>query len=396
MRIFFSTGDFVYAYRPRPGFPLILNDDMTPAEPFHSYLLWLLLERGKALDLKTWESYGRVMWDFAQYLYANHFAWNQSYASKGESVITVYRDWQTFDLKLDPSTINRRIRQICGFYRWALGRGMIHEVPFSSTKVTTEGVPHDSSHVTGGGQAGDKPNLILDEWDKEPVFLTAAQANLARAAIRSIAHRLLFDLMARVGLRAIEARTFPLAAVFDPATRPHLKPGTMIRVFLDPQQMDIKLDKPRWVDVPHSLMEEMYAYAQFERNRHVVATRQQRTLLLTSCGNAYSKGSAHKVMTDLGLKVGFRIAPLMLRHSYAVHTLLLLRESQSKIRLDPLIYLRNQLGHRSVLTTQLYLDQIERITGPEALALVGEFDNLYQSTAALFATYPNEAVPIAE
>jgi integrase/recombinase XerD len=388
MRLLFSTPDFVYAGRPRPGFPLILSDDMRPAEPFHSYLRWMLLERGKALDLKTWETYGRTVWDFARYLHANDFTWNQSYESKGQSVMTVYRDWQSFDLKLEPSTINRRIRLIANFYRWAVRRGMLVEVPFSSSEVTSHGIAHDLAHVTGGEQVSNKPVLILDEWDKEPVFLTATQVNLARAAIRSTAHRLLFDLMARVGLRSVEARTFPLASVFDPATKPHLKPGTMIRVHLDPHQMDIKLDKSRWVDVPYSLMEEMHAYAQFERNRHVVSTREQKTLLLTVCGNPFGKGSVHKVMSDLGLKVGFPIRALMLRHSYAVHTLLLLRE-QPKIRMEPLIYVRDQLGHTSVLMTMVYLDQIERITGREALAVVEEFDHLYDATSALLATYPS-------
>ncbi|MGF6610603.1 integrase/recombinase XerD [Paraburkholderia sp. WSM4175] len=386
MRLLFSTSDFVYAGRPRPGFPLILSDEMTPAEPFHSYLRWILLERGKALDLKTWETYGRIVWDFARYLHANDFTWNQSYESKGQSVITVYRDWQSFDLRLQSSTINRRIRLIANLYRWAVRRGMLVEVPFSSSEVTSHGIAHDLVHVTDGEQVSNKPVLILDEWDKEPVFLTATQVSLARAAIRSTAHRLLFDLMARVGLRSVEARTFPLASVFDPATKPHLRPGTMIRVHLDPHQMDIKLDKSRWVDVPYSLMEEMHAYAQFERNRHVVSTREQKTLLLTVCGNPFGKESVHKVMSDLGRKVGFPIGALMLRHSYAVHTLLLLRE-QPKIRMEPLIYVRDQLGHKSVLMTMVYLDQIERITGREALAVVEEFDHLYDATSALLATY---------
>lgn len=392
MRLVFTTEDFFYAGRPRPGFPLILSDEMTPAQPFHGFLRWLLLERGKALDVKTWENYGRHIWDFANFLHANHVAWNEPFRSEGESVVRVYRDWQAQDLKLDPGTINRRLRIVAGFYRWALERGMLEKLPFTYSEVTVRGIQHDMAHVTVGSQTVSKPNVLLDEWEKEPAFLTADELRIARAAIRTTSHRLLFDLMVRVGLRSVEARTFPLAYVFDPAARPHIVPGTLIEVRLDPRQMEIKFDKPRVVHVPYSLMEDMHAYVQFERNHHIVPESEPETLLLTVNGKAYSKGSTHKVMFDLGRKVGFSIRPLMLRHSYAIHTLLLLRENPN-IKLEPLMYVRDRLGHRSVQTTMVYLQQIERLLGAEALSMMAEFDRLYGITSALhghsFEVFPS-------
>lgn len=389
MRLVFATEDFIFAQRPRPGFPLILRDDMEPAQPFHGHLRWLLLERGKALDIKTWENYGRAMWDFARFLHSNKLAWNEPFRSEGESVVRVYRDWQAHDLGLDPGTINHRLRLVTGFYRWAVERRMLERLPFAYTDVTAYGIEHDLAHVTGGMQTVSRPDVMLDEWVKEPAFLTAEQVKVARSAIRSTSQRLLFDLMARVGLRSVEARTFPLAYVFDPATRPYHKPGTLIDVELDPRHMEIKFDKPRVVHVPCSLMEDMYAYSQFERNRHIVPEREQKTLLLTVTGNAYSKGSAHKVMLDLGRKVGFSVRPLMLRHSYAIHTLLLLRANPN-IKLEPLMYVRDRLGHTSVQMTMVYLRQIERLLGAEALSMMAEFDRLYDVTPALreFAAGP--------
>ncbi|CAB3794468.1 tyrosine-type recombinase/integrase [Paraburkholderia fynbosensis] len=383
MRLVFTTEQFIYAGRPRPDFPLILSDDMTPAEPFHKYLRHLLLDSGKALDIKTWENYGRNLWDFASFLHVNGFTWNESFRSVGESVVRVYRDWQAFDLKLDPSTINHRLRIVAGFYNWALERHMLERLPFRNSDVTAGGIEHDLAHVMGGSQTVSRPDVLLDEWEKEPVFLTAEELKIARNAIRSTSHRLLFDLMARVGLRSVEARTFPLAYVYDPATRPHLKPGTLIDVTLDPRHMEIKFDKRRVVHIPYSLMEDMHAYTRFERNRRVKCEREPDSLLLTVHGNAYDKGSAHKVMSDLGRKVGFSIHPLMLRHSYAIHTLLLLR-ANPKIQLEPLMYVRDRLGHASVQTTMVYLQQIERLVGAEALALMDEFDRLYDVTPALW------------
>lgn len=63
--------------------------------------------------------------------------------------------------------------------------------------------------------------------------------------MRSASQQLLFDLMARVALRSVEARTFPLSYVIDPRTQKALKPGTLIGVRLDPRDMKIKFDKPR-------------------------------------------------------------------------------------------------------------------------------------------------------
>ena len=66
MRFVLTSSEFVYGLRPRIGFPLILDDEMEPAAPFHDYLMWRLLGKGAALNQKTWEAYGRAIWDFAR------------------------------------------------------------------------------------------------------------------------------------------------------------------------------------------------------------------------------------------------------------------------------------------------------------------------------------------
>lgn len=375
MRFIRATDEFVFAGRPRPGFPLILDDSMAPAQPFHDYLMHRLLENGKVLDEKTWEAYGRRLWDFARFLVANGVTWNQPFASVGQSVVSAYRNWQAGDLKLDPSTINGRLAVIAAMYQWALGRGLVERLPFSHSEVTAHAIQHDLAHVTGGRKTVSRPDILLDEWEKEPAFLTADQLRVARGSIRSTSQRLLFDLMSRVGLRSVEARTFPLSYVFDPASRRALRPGSFIELLLEPADMEIKFGKPRAVHVPYSLMEDMFAYTTYERTG--LADRLARSeLILTTHGNPYSKDSAVKVFADLGRRLGFPIRPLMLRHSYAVHTLLMLR-SRPEIKLEPLMYVRDRLGHRSVQHTMIYLRQIERLLGAEALAMMDDFDRLY-------------------
>ncbi|MDR7298264.1 integrase [Pelomonas aquatica] len=375
MRFVLSSDRFVFAEQPRPGFPLILDARMEPAEPFHSYLIWRLLDAGAALDSKTWESYGRALWDFAKFLDANGLTWNQPFSSPGHGVVVRYRDWQ-ISLRLDAGTINQRMRLVVGLYEWAARKKQIRSLPFHYREVTPRSTRRYASNRNAAHLAISRPNVLLAEWEKEPAFLLANQVKQARREIRSTSQRLLFDLMARVGLRSVEARTFPIKYVFDPRIKKDLNDSSMIFVNLSPNDMDIKFDKPRSVAVPFSLMEDLWAYTRFERNRLLAGRTERRELLITVNGNPFSKTSAGKVFSYLAERIGFKITPLMLRHTYAIHTLLVLRANPN-LGIEPLMWLRDRLGHSHVETTMTYLRQIERLMGAEAEQLMSEFDRIY-------------------
>lgn len=135
-------------------------------------------------------------------------------------------------------------------------------------------------------------------------------------------------------------------------------------------------------------MEEMWAYTNYERNRLKVSAREESSaLLLTVSGGPYSKDAVADVCATLSKRVGFKFTALMLRHSYAIHTLVRLR-ARPDFEGEPLLYVRDRLGHKSVQTTTVYLRQIERLSGAVVLAIQAEFDNLFetafsQSTEAL-------------
>jgi site-specific recombinase XerD len=59
----------------------------------------------------------------------------------------------------------------------------------------------------------------------------------------------------------------------------------------------------------------------------------------------YSKKSVQKVLDSLGEKLGFKVHPHMLRHSFATHLL----EAGVDIR-----FIQKLLGHEDVSTTQIY------------------------------------------
>ena len=110
MRLVFATSSYVYGGRARPGFPIILGDDMRPLQPAQAFLTWQLLARGRLLSPLTWEDYGRRLWDYFAFLHANELEWDDVRQSPGLSPVARYRDWSVSELKLKPSTVNGRLR----------------------------------------------------------------------------------------------------------------------------------------------------------------------------------------------------------------------------------------------------------------------------------------------
>lgn len=208
-------------------------------------------------------------------------------------------------------------------------------------------------------------------------FLTKEQVRLCLGAKLDRGHALLFNLMVRTGMRSCEARTFPVNYVFNPRTRRGLTPGQMIRVNLEPADMHIKYGKPRSVDVPWSLMEDMWTYSLHQRE-----VRRQRSglvpdaLVLTELGTEFSTGAVVDAMKAIENKVGFPVRAHMLRHTYGTYTLFALRKSKA-FEGEPLLYVRDRMGHADVQTTAIYLHLINQLEAQIVLAHEDEMDMLF-------------------
>ena len=64
----------------------------------------------------------------------------------------------------------------------------------------------------------------------------------------------------------------------------------------------------------------------------------------------------------------------MLRHTYATHTLYEMR--QRKTQIDPLLYIRDRLGHSSILTTEKYLHYLSEVEENLITSYQEEIDSL--------------------
>lgn len=385
MRLVFSTDSFVYAGRPRPGLPIMLGDDMWPLQPAQEFLIHRLLGKGKALSRLTWEDYGRRLWDYFAFLHGHGIKWDDCSVNHGQGPIARYKTWSLAEVGVSRRTLNARLRLVIEFYTWAFKHGHIQTLPFGFEVCRAYKGEHLLAHAVDPGAVLERPDVFEREWSAPPDFLALEEiaACRASAALRRAGPRLLFDLMWRTGLRSCEARTFPLKYVFDPSRRNDCHRGRMIRLTLDPRDMWIKFGKPRQVDIPYSLMQDMHAYTLYERNRlRSVSTQEHAALVLTEYGRPYSRNAVGDMMRAVSAQIGsgFRVTALMLRHSYAVHTLARLR-SVPDFKGEPLLYVRDRLGHADVTTTAIYLGQLNQLASGVVIAIEDEFDRMFEVPA---------------
>lgn len=381
MRLVFATQDLTLANRSFEGFPLLIGADGWPVQPAQSFLWHILIESGESLSTLTWEAYGRRLYDYFAFLEANALAWNDETPAHGLSVLSRYRDWSIGELALNPRTVNNRLALIVRFYRWAKLNNLIKVLPFREKK--THIVPHSGllSHVTRPGKERSKISIMLRERKRQMKFLTKEQVKVCLALDDDPSHQILFHLMVRTGLRSCEARSFPLKYVFNPRLKNGLRRGQMISVALEPSDMQIKYDRPRIIDVPWSLMEDMWSYSLHQRQmRNSRGDGSVTALLLTNEGKQYSKDAVVDIMKSYERKCGFYVRAHMLRHTYGTYTLLALRKTK-EFEGEPLMYVRDRLGHSDVQTTMIYLHLINQLEAQSVLAYEDEIDMMFMTTS---------------
>lgn len=290
MRLLFSTSELVIGGQSVEGFPLLIDDNCEPLMPAQDFLLHVLLESGITQSKLTWEAVGRRLYDYFAFLNANGLRWDDANGPVGTSPVTRYRDWSAGELGLSPKTINARLALVVRFYEWAQRKGFVKSLPFSYRQARIKRHKGMLAHVHHQRCTVERASVLLREYRTPIKILTADQVQVCHELLGNPSHRILFNLMLRSGLRSCEARTFPAKYVFDPAARPDLVRGQVIRVDLHPKDMEIKFDKPRSVDVPWSLMEDMNAYKNLERDlRKERGASEPDALILSAFGSEMAR-----------------------------------------------------------------------------------------------------------
>lgn len=379
MRLVLADARLVVQGRAYEGFPLLIGADGQAVEPAQTFLWDELAANGRAQSKLTWAKYGRDLYDYFAFLEANGLGWCDMPARGMPGHLDRYRDWSKAEVGLQARTINARLRLIARFYEWARREGLLTRLPFRTRVVQVRHEPGFLAHVQRDAGTRLALRAGLAEPAAAPEFLTMDQVLACIKQLSNVTHRLMFELMVRCGLRQVECRTFPLKYLCNPAKRADLRDRKTIRVRLDPADMTLKYSRPRSIDVPTDLMADLWWYVVRHRRRRAekkpdgaAAT----SVFLTENGRRYADTALTDLFAALEKRVGFYVRPHMLRHTYATYTLWRLRRAD--FGGDPLIYVRDRLGHSSVTTTSIYLHMVNQLDAELVLQHEDEIDALFQ------------------
>jgi integrase/recombinase XerD len=360
VRLLLATDAFALNGIPYSGFPLILDDRMRLIEEPHAFLIHTCLRSGRVRSKATWKRYGRDLYDFFGFVIANGLIWKQYEVAGSLHPVESYRDWALAECGLTRRTVNARLRTILRFYKWAASERLIDRFPFDEVIVPVRYSSGMLAHTDGSGGLRASSQLLMRESSEPLRLLTLEQGKKCLAALSNPTHHLMFRFAAQTGLRSEELRSFPVKYLFDPTRRAEVASKAAYRMRLSPADMALKGDKARSIDVPVALLTDLWRYLILERPKRArQATDEPTALFLTGRGAPYSDRAIEKVFWRLQQRVGFRVTPHMLRHMYATYTLHCLRERGFKG--DALLYVRDRLGHASVISTQIYLHLLEQL-----------------------------------
>jgi len=345
-------------------------------QPTFEHLLEVCIRNGSVQSRRSWERYGRDLYDFFCFTEANAYDWKASMPKGMPSLLEIYRDWSLEECKLSDTTVNQRVRTVQRFYAWAVEQNYMTRVPWNTRAIRLRESENFFAHLGEGQRVVQSTSVLLRALKKPIKFLTLAQCAECIKATPNVTHRLLFRLALQTGIRSEELQTFPEKYVFNPKDRSDLRTQHKVRVHLDPMDMKLKGNRARSIDVPLELMADLWQYTVLDRPRLArAAGKPSPKLFLTEMGGQFTKYSIQNVFATIRRKVRFHVSCHMLRHTYATYTLHGLREAE--FAGEPLMYVRDRLGHSSVKTTEIYLHLLNQISADLVLSHDREIDAIF-------------------
>ncbi|THJ50832.1 site-specific integrase [Burkholderia sp. LS-044] len=379
MHLISSTEDFVLTARSVQGFPIILWENMLSCEPANAFLRYYLT-RGAIGSRKSWGQTGQALYDYFGFLEAHELSWTDTNRGEEKGLIAAYRDYCFEVAKLKRNTVRQRLLYVCEFYKFATRRGWVPNLPFEYEERMAAS-PADSylANPTNSGRVVSAPSVMPRRHRTLKKFLSKEQVKTLLAATDNPHHLMLIRLALHTGLRREELATFPLAYVFDPDKAGAT--GRNIQVTLDPTDgsgMRTKGSKARVITMSRRFMKELYRYAMHWRGeRASQAPDELAPLFLNQFGQPWANDGKgiEAVVRKIGAKVGIKTYPHMLRHTYATHTLMAMQRHRGDNRIEPLVFLKLQLGHTSMATTMEYLHIVDERADDAVLAYDDELND---------------------
>src|SRR4051794_22961084 len=86
-----ATDDYVIAGVSRPGFPILLWEDMSSCEEVNLFLRFYLL-RGAIGSPRSWTTIARALYDYFGFLEAHGLEWRDVERGEQKNLVAAYRD----------------------------------------------------------------------------------------------------------------------------------------------------------------------------------------------------------------------------------------------------------------------------------------------------------------
>lgn len=373
MYLFLSTNKFKLNNLSYTGFPILISEEGKVVQEAMDFCIAHLIKRGRIESKKSWETYGKALYQFFGWCEANAIDWRDVGNDREDTILAEFRDWNLSAEggSLASRTVNSRLRLLCAFYRYAVNKGWVGTAPYDIETVTVNQPKGFLAHVDASGGKRASADVMLKTPRTVLRVLSKHQSRDLLEALKNPTHQLIVRLALTTGMRREELATFPLKYIINPAT--YTKHQSFIRVNLEPRDMTIKRNQPRGIDVPRTVMESLWQYVLHRRYQHErISGQHQSVLFLTESGQPYANDGAAflGVVKKAGEAAGIPYVNVhVLRHTYATHTLYAMM--QSKAQTHALLYVRDRLGHASVTTTEKYLHCFSELED----ALMNDFQN---------------------
>ena len=341
------------------------------------WMFYIALERSRIRSKKTWKSYAEWLLDWLRHCEANDW---ENLLEIGEGHLGAYRRHmlRTKSVHDDPfavATINARLNTVARMYEWMHRKGFIPTYPFSAeaTRFRSE----DEGLLGFARRTPQQRRSITLPMRKRIPKAVPREAIMALRQLLSLRDQIIVDWALVTGMRQAEILALDVRDL----------PDVSIVRNISKVEMEITKTKglyPRTVLVPLKLLDRTWRYIHAERAAIRNTTRKTHSdeaavFLSENSGRRLSSKTLwrhfHEAVQSCGMTVRFHD----LRHTYAIHRLLTLeaakRENPS-LPFVPILKLKENLGHHSLASTQIYVKAMAQDTSAIEQSLVTYLDEV--------------------
>lgn len=97
MRQFVTTEDFIFNGQSLPGIPLLVDAECVPVPVVNSYMMHVVLQKGRAHSPHTWQNHCDSLYDYFSWLEVQKLRWDdeplQRDIGKEVSNLALYQRW---------------------------------------------------------------------------------------------------------------------------------------------------------------------------------------------------------------------------------------------------------------------------------------------------------------